>query len=303
MNFFSWYQLFEEVDFCNKQFSFQTVTVCDSISFELFLHVFVPKNFLLSFCSCCPEPYPDITFYVHMRRIPGFFLFNIIIPCMVVTSFSVLTFAFPPESGERVTLVIESFLAMSVVILNVSDSIPVTSDATPIIVKILLAAMFQIGGTLVANCISLNSYKKTEMPQWVRVFFLHYLARMLCINTGHPKANVRSTRRVDVKVEEFESNCIKLVGAKTFKPVNLSPSKLPATIAKPPSTLTKITEGISELARRSKKEEDAELDREFWIFVSKIADRLFLIIFSMVLLSSTGAILAQIPIYANSPFQ
>lgn len=200
MNFFSWYQLFEEVDFCNKQFSFQTVTVCDSISFEVFLHVFVPKNFLLSFCSCCPEPYPDITFYVHMRRIPGFFLFNIIIPCMVVTSFSVLTFAFPPESGERVTLVIESFLAMSVVILNVSDSIPVTSDATPIIVKILLAAMFQIGGTLVANCISLNSYKKTEMPQWVRVFFLHYLARMLCINTGHPKANVRSTRRVDVKV-------------------------------------------------------------------------------------------------------
>ena len=201
MNFFSWYQLFEEVDFCNKQFSFQTITVC-VIRFPLrcFFMCLYLTTFYFLFCSCCPEPYPDITFYVHMRRIPGFFLFNIIIPCMVVTSFSVLTFAFPPESGERVTLVIESFLAMSVVILNVSDSIPVTSDATPIIVKILLAAMFQIGGTLVANCISLNSYKKTEMPQWVRVFFLHYLARMLCINTGHPKANVRSTRRVDVKV-------------------------------------------------------------------------------------------------------
>lgn len=157
--------------------------------------------FFLSYLSCCPEPYPDITFYIRIRRIPGFFLFNIIIPCLVVTAFSVLTFAFPPEFGERVTLVIESFLAMSVVILNVSDSIPVTSDATPIIVKILLAAMFQIGAALVANCISLNCYKKTEMPQWVRVFFLHYLARMLCMDTGHPKANVRSTRRIDVKVK------------------------------------------------------------------------------------------------------
>lgn len=89
---------------------------------------------------------------------------------------------------------------MSVVMLKVADSIPVTSDATPIIVKILLAAMFQIGFALIANCISLNLYKTTEMPQWIRVFFLHYLARILCIDTGHPKANVRSSRRVDVQV-------------------------------------------------------------------------------------------------------
>lgn len=60
--------------------------------------------------------------------------------------------------------------------------------------------MFQIGFALIANCVSLNMYKKTEMPQWVRVLFLHYLARMLCIDTGYPKADVRKTRRVDVKV-------------------------------------------------------------------------------------------------------
>lgn len=180
-------------------------TVSDSgLGVRFFIGLSTYFLFFLFNISCCPEPYPDITFYIRMRRIPGFFLFNIIIPCLVVTSFSVLTFAFPPEFGERVTLVIESFLAMSVVILNVSDSIPVTSDATPIIVKILLAAMFQIGGALVANCISLNCYKKTEMPQWVRVFFLHYLARMLCIDTGHPKANVRSTRRIDVKVRRTD---------------------------------------------------------------------------------------------------
>lgn len=183
--------------------------ICNTKTFRVFgkmsslITDYVSPRFLFSFLfppSCCPEPYPDITFYIHIRRIPGFFLFNIIIPCLVVTSFSVFTFAFPPEFGERVTLVIESFLAMSVVILNVADSIPVTSDATPIIVKILLAAMFQIGLALIANCISLNLYKKTEMPQWVRVFFLHYLARMMCIDTGHPKADVRSTRRIDVKV-------------------------------------------------------------------------------------------------------
>lgn len=163
----------------------------------------------LSFAfSCCPEPYPDITFYIQIRRIPFFFLFNIIIPCMVVTSFSVLTFAFPPECGERVTLVIESFLAMSVVIFNVADDIPVTSISTPLIVKILLAAMIQIGFSLIANCVSLNMYRKTEMPQWVRVFFLHYLARMLCMDSGHPKADVMSVRRVNVRVRDMCSTLL-----------------------------------------------------------------------------------------------
>lgn len=190
---------------------------------------------------------------------------------------------------------------MSVVILNVADSIPMTSDATPIIVKILLAAMFQIGLALIANCVSLNLYKKTEMPQWVRVFFLHYLARMLCIDTGHPKADVKSTRRKDVKVVETESNYLKLVGTKPFKPVNLSPSKLPALVNKPTNTLTKITEGITELAKRSLSEEDSELDREFWIFASQIADRIFLILFSIALVCSISAILSQIPDHYSFP--
>lgn len=230
-----------------------------------------------------------------MRRIPGFFLFNIIIPCLVVTSFSVFTFAFPPEFGERVTLVIEAFLTISIVILNVAGSIPVTSDASPIIVKLLLANMFQIGFALIANCVSLNMYKKTEMPQWVRVLFLHYLARMLCIDTGYPKADVRKTRRVDVRVEETEKNYIKLVGAKQFKPVNLTPSKLPSMAIKPPTTLSKLTEGITELAKNSLREQEHERDREFWIFASQVADRIFFIVFAVVLICSTTTILSEVP--------
>lgn len=73
-------------------------------------------------------------------------------------------------------------------------------------------------------------------------------------------------------MEEFESNCIKLVGVKIFKLVNLLLSKLFVIIVKFLSILIKIMEGISEFVRRFKKEEDVELDREFWIFVFKIVD-------------------------------
>lgn len=103
------------------------------------------------------------------------------------------------------------------------------------------------------------------------------------------------------KADETESNYIKLVGAKPFKPVNLTPSKLPATAIKPTNTLTKITEGINELAKSSLKEEDGELDKEFWIFASQIADRVFLIIFSIVLVCSISSILSEIPDHYSFP--
>jgi len=75
----------------------------------------------------------------------------------------VMTFMLPPEFGERITLVIESFFAMAVIILNISSSIPVTSDATPILMRLLMNAMFLIGGCLVANAVALNLYRKCEV--------------------------------------------------------------------------------------------------------------------------------------------
>ena len=97
------------------------------------------------------------------------------------------------------------------------------------------------------------------------------------------------------KVEETEKNYIKLVGAKQFKPVNLTPSKLPSMAIKPPTTLSKLTEGITELAKNSLREEEHERDREFWIFASQVADRIFFIVFAVVLICSTTTILSEVP--------
>lgn len=96
-------------------------------------------------------------------------------------------------------------------------------------------------------------------------------------------------------MEETEKNYIKLVGAKQFKPVNLTPSKLPSMAIKPPTTLSKLTEGITELAKNSLREQELERDREFWIFASQVADRIFFIVFAVVLICSTTTILSEVP--------
>ena len=34
--------------------------------------------------SCCPVPIPDITYYIVLRRRPMFYVFNLILPCVLI---------------------------------------------------------------------------------------------------------------------------------------------------------------------------------------------------------------------------
>ena len=38
-----------------------------------------------TFYKCCPEPYPDITYTLHLRRKPMFYFVNVIAPCFMIS--------------------------------------------------------------------------------------------------------------------------------------------------------------------------------------------------------------------------
>lgn len=57
------------------------------------------------FYECCPEePYPDVTFFLHMRRRTLYYGFNLIMPCILTTMMTLLGFTLPPDAGEKITL-------------------------------------------------------------------------------------------------------------------------------------------------------------------------------------------------------
>ena len=53
---------------------------------------------------CCEEPYPDIFFYLELRRKSLFYTVNVIIPCVGISFLSVLVFHLPSDSGEKVKI-------------------------------------------------------------------------------------------------------------------------------------------------------------------------------------------------------
>ncbi|XP_041120467.1 acetylcholine receptor subunit delta-like [Polyodon spathula] len=82
----------------------------------------------------------DITFYLIIKRKPLFYIINIIIPSILISFMALLVYYLLADSGEM-TLSISVLLAQSVFLLLVSQRLPETSMATPLIVKYLMFIM------------------------------------------------------------------------------------------------------------------------------------------------------------------
>ncbi len=89
--------------------------------------------------SCCPtEPYPYVTYTIQIRRKPLFYVFNMIVPCFLITLVALLGFYIPSDSGEKVTMGITTLLSMTVFLMLVAESMPPNSDVLPLIGKTAL---------------------------------------------------------------------------------------------------------------------------------------------------------------------
>lgn len=83
--------------------------------------------------ACCPEPYVDVTFTIRIRRRCLFYVFNLVLPCALISSMTLLGFTLPPDSGEKLTLAVTILLSLTVFLLVIAESMPATSDAIPLI--------------------------------------------------------------------------------------------------------------------------------------------------------------------------
>ncbi|XP_010156709.1 PREDICTED: LOW QUALITY PROTEIN: acetylcholine receptor subunit delta, partial [Eurypyga helias] len=118
----------------------------------------------------------DITFYLIIKRKPLFYIINIVTPCILIAFMAILVFYLPADSGEKMTLVISVLLAQSVFLLLISQRLPATSHAIPLIGKYLLFIMLLVTAVVVicvVICVVvLNFHFRTPsthiMSDWVK---------------------------------------------------------------------------------------------------------------------------------------
>ena len=152
------------------------------------LDVPVTENKL--YYQCCPEPYADITFIIHMKRKVLYYIFNLIIPTTIIVTFILVGFCLPPVTGERVTLNITVLLTMTVFLNIASNTLPSTSDAIPLLGDYYLILMIQNCFAILATVIVLRySYAgPVRMPERLRVVINEWIASCLFfVITQKPK--------------------------------------------------------------------------------------------------------------------
>ena len=162
------------------------------------------------------------------------------------------------------------------------------------IVKFLIMAMVEVGLTLLANCASLRLHKKYKLPSWIRVIFLHYIARMLCMKTGSPTSSLPTP---DNKNEQhLELEAMKLVGATHLNNIKKDNEDGKNQVNEEfVGGENRFLNQFTKLVNHELREEEGEMIREFWIFTSRVCDRMFLILFTACLIFSSSVIFNEVP--------
>ncbi|VDM97786.1 unnamed protein product [Thelazia callipaeda] len=156
------------------------------------------------FYECCPEPYPDVRFFVHLKRrtlwvhifliefINRFYMniyyaFNLIMPCMMTLILIVLGFTLSPDTCEKVGLQISVSLAMCIFLTVMNEMTPLTSEAVPLLGIFFQSCMvISIAATSFTVYVQAVHFRSPDtqmrMNFWMRFILLEWAPYILRMN-------------------------------------------------------------------------------------------------------------------------
>lgn len=265
--------------------------------------------------TCCPETYPSLKFYLVVKRRAMFYIFNLIIPCGMITLLSFFSFILPPNSGERVSFVITVMLSLSVYMLLVTEKMPQAAE-TPLASEFFMAMLVLVAVSLVVTCFVIRFHnKKTPFPPILRNIFNEKLAKILFMNAPKKKEDSQSAGSKKEKTLSLTNSgflneeavlrmtrLVKLHSLHSEKPENheenngnIDSSSSPTERNKKKDELEKLLQEVRCISKSFREIETEDEKHIEWMFFADVLDR---IIFLMLLLS---AIIASVGIFSKTP--
>nr|XP_057935696.1 neuronal acetylcholine receptor subunit alpha-10-like isoform X2 [Doryrhamphus excisus] len=174
----SWTYNGNHLDILNAMESADLADLVDNVEWEV-LGMPAKRNVILY--GCCADPYPDITYTLKLKRRASFYVFNLLIPCVMISFLAPLGFYLPADSGEKVSLGVTVMLALTVFQLLVAEIMP-PSENVPLIGKYYIATMTMITASTALTIFIMNIHHcgpdAKPVPMWAKKVILQYLARI-----------------------------------------------------------------------------------------------------------------------------
>ncbi|XP_064200446.1 neuronal acetylcholine receptor subunit alpha-9-II-like [Anguilla rostrata] len=159
--------------------------------------------------GCCSDPYPDITYTVLLKRRSSFYIFNLLIPCVMISFLAPLGFYLPADSGEKVSLGVTVLLALTVFQLMVAESMP-PSESVPLIGKYYIATMTMITASTALTIFIMNIHfcgaEAKPVPQWAKVLIIDYMSKIFFVYEVGENCTSAQTERSPLHADEPHTN-------------------------------------------------------------------------------------------------
>uniref|UniRef100_UPI00398EDBD5 neuronal acetylcholine receptor subunit alpha-10-like n=1 Tax=Pristiophorus japonicus TaxID=55135 RepID=UPI00398EDBD5 len=247
--------------------------------------------------GCCADPYPDVTFTLLLQRRSSFYVYNLLLPCLMVSALAPLSFHLPAGSGEKVSLGLTLLLAFTVFQLLVAEIMP-PSENLPLIGKYYIATMTMISASTALSILIMNIHhcgpEVKPVPRWAKVAILQHLARALfaseaggncakgrTLGAGSPAATGHRPKGEEEASEEESS------GEGREQEVRLGPGSGRGC----PHHRGRLSENILFITRCFRHHRAVVIRTAEWRKVAKVMDRLFMWLF-VVMVVFTSALLA-----------
>ena len=243
--------------------------------------------------KCCPSPYADITYSFEFRRKPLYYIMTIVFPSMLLSLLTSISFVFPADSGERVSLVISVLLGVVVFMLIVNERTPVTSDSVPMITHFFnsIGAATVLALLATAFILRLNHVSSDKPVPRYLVKIRDFIAATLRIKKecqtkfiqnlnaemrqnesfeeAHVQINLRNVDRACVQFETEQISC----RSSTYK------------------TLESIRREVKKVSEYLDDEITESALKEQWQYTMRVFDKFFFVLFFLIFLGFAAKIL------------
>uniref|UniRef100_A0A3Q3W5E7 Uncharacterized protein n=1 Tax=Mola mola TaxID=94237 RepID=A0A3Q3W5E7_MOLML len=155
--------------------------------------------------GCCSDPYTEITYTLLLKRRSSFYIFNLLLPCFLISFLAPLGFYLPADSGEKVSLGVTVLLALTVFQLLVAESMP-PAESMPYIGKYYIATMTMITASTSLTIFIMNIHfcgaEAKPVPHWAKVLIIDYMSKIFFVYEVGENCMTAETKKTPLYTEE-----------------------------------------------------------------------------------------------------
>ncbi|KAM8772071.1 neuronal acetylcholine receptor subunit alpha-9-I [Acanthopagrus schlegelii] len=155
--------------------------------------------------GCCSDPYTEITYTLLLKRRSSFYIFNLLLPCFLISFLAPLGFYLPADSGEKVSLGVTVLLALTVFQLLVAESMP-PAESMPYIGKYYIATMTMITASTSLTIFIMNIHfcgaEAKPVPHWAKVLIIDYMSKIFFVYEVGENCTTPESERTPLWPEE-----------------------------------------------------------------------------------------------------